>query len=446
MQWNNQARYTFQSAIKPTGAPLTNWSTVDNNIHHLSQERTQIRTILNEGQTYGQRDRVITIDGVKQRRPPRNFPTLYQLAAKAYKGWAEDEEPTTGYQTCFEFLMSTQPQYEPELILQVRHAKKWVAECSRAGEETYQVYSPYEYRVAYVKPHIKTLKKRSIYLIKLEPENEFRSYPVYMTQGIPVAYKVTQAWGQEWMSYQTDFKEDEEHCPLYERLCALHEWCVKYDLAPLHIEMFWFPDWCLSEEIIKMIPPFHNIRKVYKTHPQGQSMQFMDEIMPEFPSNGNFSAPPYTFPNDYVSYPIMFQTRPWICLPEAPESESDEDTSEENQDTLEVKPKQEPKPKPNMFDYMSERIPTDNEIGLLFQARIKRMLVESSTSWRHQELVHCQQREMEWIDHRNPYEGRDGSDLEEDDQNEIASVDNDSIDSLFEGDDEDNKTAKRPRL
>ena len=60
--------------------------------------------------------------------------------------------------------------------------------------------------------------------------------------------------------------------------------------------------------------------------------------------------------------------------------------------------------------------------------------------------MHCPRREIEWIDHRNPYEGRDGSDLEEDNQNEIASVDNDSIDSLFEGDDEDNKTAKRPRL
>ena len=131
MQWNNKKVYTFQSAIKPTGAYIREYNNLERNISSLQHQRNETRTILNEGLTYGQRDRVITIDGVKQRRPPRNFPTLYQLAAKAYKGWAEGEEPTTGYQTCFEFLMSTQPQYEPELILQVRHAQKWVAECSK---------------------------------------------------------------------------------------------------------------------------------------------------------------------------------------------------------------------------------------------------------------------------------------------------------------------------
>ena len=154
MQWNNKKAYTFQSAIKPTGAYVRQYQTMDTNLLSLAQQRTEIRTILNEGLTYGQRDRVITIDGVKQRRPPRNFPTLYQLAAKAYKGWAEHEEPTTGYQTCFEFLMSTQPNYEPELILHMRHTPNWVVNGYKEGEEPYKVYSPYEYRVAYVKPSV----------------------------------------------------------------------------------------------------------------------------------------------------------------------------------------------------------------------------------------------------------------------------------------------------
>ena len=85
------------------------------------------------------------------------------------------------------------------------------------------------------------------------------------------------------------------------------------------------------------------------------------------------------------------------------------------------------------------------------------MLVESSTSWRRQELIPCPTREMEWIDHRNPYEGYDGSDLEEDDPNEVVHKDNapvavhaieeddvqaesnvqSSIDSLFDDEDDD---------
>ena len=85
-------------------------------------------------------------------------------------------------------------------------------------------------------------------------------------------------------------------------------------------------------------------------------------------------------------------------------------------------------------------------------------------SYRHQELKQCPRREMEWIDHRNPYEGYDGSDVEEEDQKEVVHKDNAtvadkakeekdvqpesnvqlSIDSLF--DDEDNNTRKRPRL
>ena len=215
MEWHREGVHTFQSAIKPFGARLADWATVEGNIHYLSQERTQIRTILNEGMNYGQRDRVITIDGIKQRRPPRYFPTLYQLAAKAYAGYQEDEEferkPTTGYKTCFEYLMSGQPAYEPELILHVRHTQKWVVDCTKPGEATYQEYSPYEYRVAYVKPNvwretvpmqnppetdtrdtdntepeddteetqgltivpIQKLKQRSIYLIMLKPANEY---------------------------------------------------------------------------------------------------------------------------------------------------------------------------------------------------------------------------------------------------------------------------------
>ena len=156
----------------------------------------------------------------------------------------------------------------------------------------------------------------------------------------------------------------------------------------------------------------------------------------------------------------MFQTRPWIYLPEESESESEEENSEENQDTLDQKDavenynleselKQEPVPEPSMFDYMYERIPTENEFGLLIQARIKRMLVEGSLSRRHQELIPCPTREMEWIDHHNPYEGYDGSDAEEDNttiadyemENYDVQHDNDvtaSIDSLFGREDNDN--------
>ena len=78
------------------------------------------------------------------------------------------------------------------------------------------------------------------------------------------------------------------------------------------------------------------------------------------------------------------------------------------------------------------------------------MLVESSRSWQDQEqLIPCPTREMEWIDHLNPYEGYDGSDAEEDNttiadyemENYDVQDDNDvtaSIDSLFGREDNDN--------
>ena len=106
---------------------------------------------------------------------------------------------------------------------------------------------------------------------------------------------------------------------------------------------------------------------MYKTAPVGIPLQFLDEIMPEFPSNGDFKASGYTFPNNYISYPLMFQKRPWISMPAE---------YEVNQVTLE--------PKPNMFDYMSERIPTESELGLLLQARTKRIMVEGSMSYRRE--------------------------------------------------------------
>ena len=56
MEWHREGVHTFQSAIEPGGAELDAWATVEGNSHYLSQERTQIRTILNEGMTYGQRD------------------------------------------------------------------------------------------------------------------------------------------------------------------------------------------------------------------------------------------------------------------------------------------------------------------------------------------------------------------------------------------------------
>ena len=59
---------------------------------------------------------------------------------------------------------------------------------------------------------------------------------------------------------------------------------------------------------------------------------------------------------------------------------------------------------------------------------------------------------MEWIDHHNPYEGYDGSDVEEEDTNKVVHEDNttvadyameeynkqSSIDSLFGSEDNDN--------
>ena len=81
MQWNNYKAYTFQSAIKPIGAHIRDLDTWQRNMTYLEEQRNEARAVLNEGQTYGQRDREITIDGIKQRRPPREFPTLYHLAA-----------------------------------------------------------------------------------------------------------------------------------------------------------------------------------------------------------------------------------------------------------------------------------------------------------------------------------------------------------------------------
>ena len=65
------------------------------------------------------------------------------------------------------------------------------------------------------------------------------------------------------------------------------------------------------------------------------------------------------------------------------------------------------------------------------------MLVENSRSWQHQELIPCPTQEMEWIDHRIPYEGYDGSDVEEDDIQADSNVQS-SIDSLFGSEDNDN--------
>ena len=86
MKWNSQAVYTFQSAIEPTGAELREYQSFESNIALVSKIRQQARSILNDGLSYGQRDQVITIDGVKQWRPPRIFPTLYELAAKRTEG------------------------------------------------------------------------------------------------------------------------------------------------------------------------------------------------------------------------------------------------------------------------------------------------------------------------------------------------------------------------
>ena len=86
------------------------------------------------------------------------------------------------------------------------------------------------------------------------------------------------------INYQTDFYDNEEHCPLYEQLQAIHE---KFD--SIHIDTFWFQDWHFLEEIIKMIPPFQNIQELNRTIGESHIFpsQFLDETMPAFPTNEN---------------------------------------------------------------------------------------------------------------------------------------------------------------
>ena len=121
-----------------------------------------------------------------------------------------------------------------------------------------------------------------------------------MTQGHPLPYEINET---NW-TYRSNFRDDEEHCPLYDKLSELHEQCIRHLQAPIHIEMFWFQDWHLSEEIFKMIPPFHNIVKLYQSPGEyhNRPIRFLGEPMPEFNTNA-----------DHVqnAHQLEYHKRPW---------------------------------------------------------------------------------------------------------------------------------------
>ena len=191
----------------------------------------------------------------------------------------------------------------------------------------------------------------------LEPANEYQPYPVHMTQGHPVAYEIDET---NW-TYRTDFRDNTEHCTLYDKLSELHKRCMRHLQAPVHIEMFWFQDWHLSEEIFKMIPPFHNIGELYRPPAEyhNRPTRFLNEIIPTFSTNAGH--PQY-------QHPLQFHKRPWT------------------QD-------------PSMFLNMSKRLPTDEEHELLIQAHIKKMIDRHG----HERplILKCPIRKMEWIDYHN---------------------------------------------
>ena len=60
---------------------------------------------------------------------------------------------------------------------------------------------------------------------------------------------------------------------------------------------------------------------------------------------------------------------------------------------------------------MCERLPTTSKFALLIQARIDQMMERISNQ--RSLIIKCPNRDMEWIDHCNPFEGYDGSDLED---------------------------------
>ena len=223
-----------------------------------------------------------------------------------------DDIPITGYHTCFEFLMSDKPRWKPELIIHVRHTEKWVAEYEQPGEPSQRVYSPYEYRIAYVKPYLKPdeLRQRSVYIIKLEPENEYRSYPVHMTGAHPIAYETTETN----LTFTVDCSDDEELCQLYNRLVAIHtEWMRHFAVSPA-IETFWFQDWQLPEDVIQMMPPFHNLRTYHTFDERGcgyPAYTCRDEITPIFHLDPTSDEISFIRAQRAIEQHDPYQDRPW---------------------------------------------------------------------------------------------------------------------------------------
>ena len=110
-----------------------------------------------------------------------------KLGAIAASWNASDTCVTTGYKACFQFLFGPQCPYEPYMIIHARHAEQWVVECTINGE-TRHIYSPFEFRVAYIneKLPVKDRLRRSVYLIFLEPSNDIRPYATHMTASVTI--------------------------------------------------------------------------------------------------------------------------------------------------------------------------------------------------------------------------------------------------------------------
>ena len=250
-----------------------------------------------------------------------SVPKLGALAAS----WnASDTCVTTGYKACFQFLFGPQCPYEPYMIIHARHAERWVVECTINGE-TRHIYSPFEFRVAYIneKLPVKDRHRRSVYLIFLEPSNDRRPYATHMT-GLSYlrwckdqskqSRRVGKCWTLE------DCENDTTPCDLFTLLNNLHEKllqdAINRQVAPwripaTEITQYWFADWLLSEEILFKIPPFCNqdFRKLGAPH----------VVMPDFPWEGwkeYYLAntpidPPDNLPLPHRARQRQYHQRPW---------------------------------------------------------------------------------------------------------------------------------------
>lgn len=195
--------------------------------------------------------------------------TLYQMACMAYNPY----HVKSGYETCFKFLMSDNVVPRPTLILHAVPNPLWVA---KYGD--LKILNPYKYRVAYQDQHpIKEETLGSVYVIRLEPANSHRPYPVHMTSVPEQRYHINDLGYWEMLYYKqplsggivasdndifvSDSIDDRETEELYQRKKAVTKMgSLAKELESMktevHIERQWFHDVELPERVWAAIPPY----------------------------------------------------------------------------------------------------------------------------------------------------------------------------------------------